>query len=209
MVYGKRQKVYGFKYQGANTTSSAIIMITKQTKFILAIALQAVIIFAIIIFKLSVLASGTEVLLRIAPVDPRDLLRGDYATFQYDISNLYFYYFLEQQIRNGDTVYVVLHQAGKYWMAQRVQKTKPIGNELFIKGRVESGGLESQTDPLAYQNFDDSRLHIIYGIEQYFIPEGKGQNFNFQNKESAATVVIDDDGNAVLKKIYVNDSPWP
>jgi uncharacterized membrane-anchored protein len=184
-------------------------MMTKQTKFILAIALQVAIIFAIIIFKLSVLTSGTEVMLRIAPVDPRDLLRGDYATFQYDISNLDSYYSRGEQIRNSDTVYVVLRQSGKYWVAQNVQKTKPTGNELFIKGKVESGGLESQTNPLSYQRFGNSRLHVVYGIEQYFIPEGKGENFSFWNKEVAAMVAIDDNGNAALKKIYVNDKPWP
>lgn len=182
---------------------------TKQTKFILAIALQVVIIFAIIIFKLSVLTGGTEVLLKIAPVDPRDLLRGDYATFQYDISDIDSYYSRGQQIKNSDTVYVVLRQTGKYWTAQNVQKTKPAGSELFIKGKIESGGLESQTDSLSYQSSGSSRLHVVYGIEQYFIPEGKGQNFNFQNKEAAAMVAIDDSGNAALKKIYVDDRPWP
>lgn len=186
-------------------------MMTKQTKFILAIALQVIIIFAIIIFKLSILTSGTEVLLRIAPVDPRDLLRGDYATFQYDISNLDFYLVSGQQIRNGDTVYVLLRQTGKYWTAQNVQKTRPTGSELFIKGKIESGGLESRTASLSYQfpRFGGSCLHVVYGIEQYFIPEGKGQNFSFWNKEAAAMVAIDDSGNAALKKIYVDDKPWP
>jgi len=182
---------------------------TKQTKFILAIALQVVIIFAIIIFKLSVLISGTEVMLRIAPVDPRDWLRGDYVTFQYDISNLGAYYSSDEQIRNGDVVYVVLRQSGKYWVAQNVQKTKPTGDELFIKGKVESGGIESQADQFSYPYFGNSSLHIVYGIEQYFIPEGKGKNFSFGNKEVAAMVVIDNNGNAAIKKIYVNDKPWP
>ncbi len=180
---------------------------TKQTKFILAIALQVVIIFAIVISKLSVLTSGTEVLLRIRrPI----LLRGDYAIFQYDISYLInSYYSRRQQIRNGDVVYVVLRQTGKYWTAQNVQKTKPAGNELFIKGKVESGGLENQIDPFSYQRFSNSVLHIVYGIEQYFIPEGKVQNFNFRTKEAAAMIAIDNNGNAVIKKIYVDDKPWP
>lgn len=167
---------------------------TKQTKFILAVALQVVIVFAIIIFKLSVLTGGTDVLLKIAPVDPRDLLRGDYATFQYDISIIDSYYANNQQIRNGDTVYVVLRQGGKYHTVQNVQKTQPTSNELFIKGKVESGG---------------SRFHVVYGIEQYFIPEDEGRNFSFWNKEAAARVAVDNNGNAALKQIYVDDKPWP
>lgn len=182
---------------------------TKQTKFILAIALQVIIIFVIIIFKLSVLTGGTDVLLKIAPVDPQDLLRGDYATFQYDISNIDSYYANSQQIRNGDTVYVVLRQSGKYWIVQSVQKNQPTGNDIFIKGGVESGGLESQTDPFSYNRFGGSRFHVVYGVEQYFIPEGEGRNFSFWNKKAAARVAIDDKGNAVLKQIYVEDKLWP
>lgn len=184
-------------------------MPTKQTKFVLAIALQVLVIFAIIIFKVSVLAGGTEVVLRISPVDPRDMLRGDYATFQYDISNIDSYYAEGQQIRNGDTVYVVLRQGGKYWMAQSVQKNQPTGSDIFIKGKVESGGLESQTDPFSYQRFGGYRLHVVYGIEQYFIPEGQGRNFSFWDKEAAALVAVDENGNAALKRIYVDDKPWP
>ena len=183
---------------------------TKQTKFILAIALQVVIVFAIIIFKVSILSGGTEVLLRIEPVDPRDMLRGDYATFQYsNISNLDPYIFGGQQIRNGDTVYVALRQSGKYWTAQNVQKTKPLSGEIALKGRVESGGIETQTDVFPSRRFSNSRIHVIYGIEEYFIPEGKGQGFSFFDKEAAAKVVVDEDGNAVLKQIYVDDKPWP
>ena len=117
-------------------------MMAKQTKFILAIALQAIIIFAIVIFKMSVLTGGTDVLLKIAPVDPRDMLRGDYATFQYsNVSNLDSYISDGQPIRNGDTVYVVLRQSGKYWMARNVQKTKPLSGDIALKGKVASGGM--------------------------------------------------------------------
>lgn len=106
-------------------------------------------------------------------------------------------------------MYVVLFQNGKYWTAERVQNNKPTEDKLFIKGKIESGGLENQNNSLSYGNFNNSRIHIVYGIEQYFIPEGKGQNFSFWDKEVAALVAVDDDGNAVLKKIYVDDKPWP
>jgi uncharacterized membrane-anchored protein len=184
-------------------------MPTKQTKFLLAIALQTVIIFAVIIFKLSVLTGGTEVLLKVEPVDPRGLLRGDYVTFQYRISNLAPYHFRGQQMKNGETVYVILSQGGKYWEAQSAQKSRPSEDEVFIKGRVESGGVESQSETSAPRRFNDSSIRVVYGVEQYFIPEGKGQNFSFAHKEAAAKVAVDENGNAGLKQIYVNDKPWP
>lgn len=182
-------------------------MINKQTKFILAASLQFAIIFLIIIFKLSILTGGTDILLRIAPVDPRDVLRGDYVTFQYYISNTDSYYANSQQIQNGDKVYVILRPSGKYWDFGGVQKNKPQDSSLFIKGVVESGGVGNQNDFSQYRG--NSRLHIVYGIEQYFIPEGRGQNFNFGNREAAARVAIDGEGRAAIQKIYVDDKPWP
>lgn len=186
------------------------MIMTKLTKFILAITTQIVIIFALIIFKVSVLTGGTDVFLRIQPVDPTSPFRGDYATFQYDISNLGSYLFDGLQIRNGDTVYVVLGQSGKYWIAQSVQKNMTTGsNQIFIKGKVASGGLESQSDLFPSQRFGGSRIHVVYGIEEYFIPEGKGRNISFWNKEAAARVAVDENGNTVLKQIYVGGKPWP
>lgn len=170
-------------------------MFTKQTKFILAIALQVMIIFALIIFKLSVLTGGTEVMLRILPVDPRDMLRGDYVTFQYDISNPNSYDARGEQLENGDTVYVTLRQGGEYYYMEGIQKNQPTDDDIFIKGKVESGG--------------GSRTHVVYGIEQYFIPEGEGRTFNFTNKEAAARVAVDSNGNAALKQIYIDGKPWP
>lgn len=181
---------------------------SKKTKFILAITLQILIIFGIIIFKTGVLTGGRKVLLKIEPVDPRDPLRGDYVTFQYNISELDSYLFDNKQVRNGDTVYVILRKGKKYWTAQNVQKTKPSSkNQIFIKGRVES---QKEFYPANF--FLPQRLgtiHIIYGIEEYYIPEGKGQVFSFWNKEAVAKVSVDKSGNAVLKQIYVDNKPWP
>jgi len=184
---------------------------TKQTKFIIAIAVQLAIIFAVIIFKVTILTGGTEIVLRVEPIDPRDLLRGDYATFQYNISNLDSYLAKGQQLRNNDTVYVSLRKSGKYWAAQSIQKTKPGNNEIFIKGRVVSGGTDSQFNPLSLQRFTGSRFHIIYGVEEYFIPEGKGNELNSLGRvqEALARVVVDGNGNAVLKQLYINNKPWP
>ena len=172
-------------------------MLTKQTKFIIAVAVQLIIIFSIIIFKIAVLTGGTEILLRIEPVDPRDPLRGDHLTFSYKISNLRSYLFNYSPIREGDTVYVPLKRRGKYWTAVfGVQKTKPIDEEkVFLRGKIS--------------RVYGKRIHIIYGIEDYFIPEGTGQNFTFWRQEVAARVSVDQNGNAVLKQIYVNGKPWP
>jgi uncharacterized membrane-anchored protein len=77
-----------------------------------------------------------------------------------------------------------------------IQKTKPTDEgKIFIRGKVSS----------SY----GKRIHIIYGIEDYFIPEGAGQGFTFWRQEAAARVSVDENGNAVLKQVYVNNKPWP
>jgi uncharacterized membrane-anchored protein len=172
-------------------------MLTKQMRFIIALAIQLFILFSIITFKMVVLTGGTDVLLKIEPVDPRDPLRGDHLTFSYEISNLDSSLFNYSPIKEGDTVYVPLIQQGEYWRAGfGVQKTKPISEEgIFIRGKVASSS--------------GNIIHIIYGIEDYFIPEGTAQDFTFGNQKVAARVSVDENGNAVLKQIYVNHKPWP
>lgn len=149
-------------------------------------------------------------MLRIEPVDPRDPLRGDHLTFQYDISDVYASQFGYSSIKDGDTVYVPLEKAGKYkfWIvAEGIQKTKPIDSEkIFIKGKIVGSGSSPFDTPSMYYS---QTYHIVYGIEDYFIPEGVGQGFSFWGQEVAARVSVGKNGDAVLKQIYVNDKPWP
>lgn len=53
----------------------------------------------------------------------------------------------------------------------------------------------------------DLRSAIVsYGIEDYFIPEGSGQDWfvRADGDDDYARVIVDTDGNAVLKEIYID-----
>ena len=182
----------------------------RLTKFTLAIALQLVIILCIILVKLVTLFTGTEILLAIAPVDPRSPLRGDYVTFQYrDISQIDPYIMRDRTIANGDTVYVVLSQEEMYWTPERIHKVPPEKGEVFLKGKVVSGGIRSDagfTDDLSGSG---GNLHIVYGIEEYFVPEGAGRDANIFRNDPAARVAVDTNGNGVLKGLLVDGKKWP
>ena len=186
-------------------------MENRNIKFLLAVGFQLAVIFLIILFKVTVLSGGTEVMLKIEPVDPRDPLRGDYVTFQYDISTISKYQISGGNIANGDTVFVSL-VPGKYWRATSVSENRPQNGGLFIKGKVVSGGaLQDKIMPTIgfAGSLRNSDLRIKYGIEEYYIPEGTGHNFNFWNRNASARVLIDSSGNAVIKQIFVDDKPWP
>ena len=52
------------------------------------VALLSVALLALVQQRASILKSGTEVRLRTVPVDPRDLFRGDYVVFSYEIGTV-------------------------------------------------------------------------------------------------------------------------
>lgn len=185
-------------------------LMSKQIKFILAVALQLAIIFIIIIFKFSIFTGGTEVMLRIQPVDPRDPLRGDYVTFSYDISSVSSYQFKYSPISNGDKVYIPLAKRSGYWQVSgMISKDKPVQG-VFIKGVVkESDSINFGQPILIDVQKQERNITIIYGIEEYFIPEGAGRTERFIGNNNFAKVAIDDNGNAVLKQLFVDNKIWP
>ncbi len=57
-------------------------------KFIFFVLLQVALLVGIIAYRQYWVATGEKILLRTAPVDPRDIFRGDYISLRYDISTL-------------------------------------------------------------------------------------------------------------------------
>ncbi len=183
----------------------------KNIKFALVLILQTLIILGLILFKVAVLKGGTDVYLKILPIDPRDPLRGDYVTFQYEISSAYDWNFSQtNEMKVGDEVYVPLRHEGKHWSIaydRTISKQKP-QEGIFIKGVIISGFEDKnrQKPPL---RLDGGEIGIRFGIEEYFIPEGTGRTLDFSRYEVSALVTIDDSGTAVLKRLYLDGSPWP
>lgn len=173
-------------------------MKTNQKKlFYIIVALQLAFLLVMAGSKTFTLVTGTKILLEVIPVDPRDLFRGNYVALGYKISE---YNSPDmEKFKIGSTIYVKLKKTGKYWEIAGVSKSKPeLGkDEVYIVG--ETGCCNS----------------IIYGIEAYFVPEGKGdriqrsmaqRNINNTSRVSAE-VAVDRFGNAVISKLYIDDKP--
>lgn len=161
-----------------------------------------------ILYKEYTLRTGTEVILKTVPVDPRDLFRGDYITLNYEISNLD----LEKlQVEDpsfdySDRVYLALELENGYGVPKKIYKNPP-DNELYIKGTVKD---------ILYNWDEDSEtgepqikeLRIEYGIESYFVPEGRGIEIESQQwteREGVdVKVVVDKYGNAVIKSLLID-----
>ncbi len=62
---------------------------TRERKVLLiTVAAQLVILVAMIALRAIPLVTGQTVLVKVAPVDPRDLFRGDYVILSYDFSRV-------------------------------------------------------------------------------------------------------------------------
>lgn len=180
---------------------------TKASQFSLAIAFQVLVITVIIFFKFAIVTGGTEVVLAIRPVDPRDMLRGDYISFQYDISTINGSYLSYEPVAAGDTVYVSLGRAGRVWIVNKVSTKMPTDNSIFLKGFVQSVDSPYEGTGVKTGTYGTT-LHVTYGLEQYFIPEGKGRNTTL-GSNATAVLQVDDKGNGLVKQVLVNDKPWP
>ena len=154
-------------------------------KIVLAIIVFWVILAAV--FALSgefTMRTGKEVLLKTVPVDPRDLLRGDYVTLSYEISRLP----KVHRFDIGQTVYVVLKTDDKNVATVDSYSYTIPKNKFFIKGKVHK--------------FLWSGREIKYGIESYFVKEGTGKELeNKLRTGTYAKVLIDKNGNAKVKEL--------
>lgn len=108
---------------------------------------------------------GKEIRLKTVPVDPRDILYGDYVTLGYEISRLKPEIWKESSglPKRGDAIYVVLKENRELYEPVAAYGSKPeTGNdEVVLKGRVDYSWNEE--------------ISVKYGLEKYYVPEGTGR----------------------------------
>lgn len=153
--------------------------------------------------RIHVLLGGTEVTLLIRPVDPRDLLRGDYVVLSYDISRLPAGPLENQPVRERNPVVFVKLTPNRDGIYEAVSvHTDPVpvkSPEVLIRGHV---------DDLCGSAFCD-KLWISYNIERYFVPEGEGRKLEQLRNSSKLTVVASvlPSGRAAIKRLLVDGQP--
>ncbi|MFI0843152.1 GDYXXLXY domain-containing protein [Mesorhizobium sp. IMUNJ 23232] len=125
----------------------------------------------IIAARAALLRDGREVLLKVEPVDPRDLLRGDYVRLGYDISTIprdLVTFGPPIETERGADVYVRLkRQPDGFWGVASAYVDAPPASPP-PDGEVDLHG------KLAYSGPDDP-IRVDYGIERFYLPEGEGK----------------------------------
>jgi len=178
--------------------------------FYLTIVFWLLLFSGFILYKEYTLRTGTEVVLKTMPVDPRDLFRGDYVVLNYEISTLdldevpaedpYFNY--------NDRIYLALALEDGYGVPKKVYRNPP-DDELYIKGTVKELIYDWGEDEngLITEESHIKEIRVEYGIESYFVPEGRGIEIESQQwtgeKGVGVKVVVDKYGNAVIKGLLI------
>ncbi|MEQ8307523.1 MAG: GDYXXLXY domain-containing protein [Hoeflea sp.] len=158
--------------------------------------------------RASVLRNGVEIVLKTEPIDPRDLMRGDYVRLGYGegIS------VIKEDLVSGewpeeDTVqpiWVVL-SAGEDGLheAREVHFSRPV--------EVEEGDVVMRSLPVRIRaDRSDQRTNTInrtrFGIERYYVPEGQGLVIEQARNEGRTTVAVrvSEAGDAQIARLMID-----
>ncbi|MBD2096790.1 GDYXXLXY domain-containing protein [Trichocoleus sp. FACHB-591] len=184
-------------------------------RFWLPLVCQAALILTIPAQSLHTQLTGRTVILKTAPVDPYDLLRGYSVTLSYDISRVDTLRQLpgwseveQQKAANSEWpatkfFYLVLEAPGAAsanppspWRAVRISSDRPANlaqNQVILRGQINNSTVQ-------------------YGLERYYIPEDQrdaiNQNINTAQANQATQpivveVKVDAQGNAVPLSFWV------
>jgi uncharacterized membrane-anchored protein len=143
--------------------------------------------------------TSDRVRFEVVPVDPRDMMRGDYITLGYEFSRLpEDVTLIDERIKSYKTktnfnqksidVYVTL----KFNLKEDIYKGVFFGSTPPTKGRYLRGKLNSNN-------------RIEFGIEAFYLQEGKGTIYEqaIREKKLVAEVYLAPDGSAQMKKVHI------
>ena len=145
--------------------------------------------------------TGKEISVKVIPVDPRSMFRGNYARLNYGISRIETSHFPHhEELRNGEVVYVGLKpDADGIYEYADVNLKKP-STGIFIRGRIQNRQWEEKVN----------YFRINYGIEAFFAPKEQALELERQLRDGGvALLMVSDDGKARLKDIVKDDKPRP
>ena len=169
----------------------------RERKILLVTAAaQLLILVGMIALRAVPLMTGQTVLVRVVPVDPRDLFRGDYVTLSYAFSrvpvdSVQGLSSAERGRRKweGRTVYVPLVPDTNrvHWRAEKVTVVRPASGP-FLKGQMSSHG------------------SLKFGIEAYYLQEGTGLRYEqaIRDRHLSAELAVTSSGQAALKGLRID-----
>ncbi len=176
---------------------------TTVLRILVVAALQTAALAYMIVDRQMMLNASQVVTLKVVPIDPRDIFRGDYVILNYEISNVDPSKLQgDDRFTWGDTIFVTVVPQGAVWSAAAVGRDRPVAVDggVAIRGtinRIDEGERETRS------------LGVTYGIESYFVPQGTGMEIENEARrgELSIDVAVGGDGRAAIKAIRRNGQP--
>jgi uncharacterized membrane-anchored protein len=143
----------------------------RKSFVILAVILQLIVLAYMAGEREYILRNGKVIHLRTAPIDPRDMFRGDYVRLNYEISRIPVGRLKGADgaggLKKGEKIFVSLKEGpdGLYELADAgLEKPK---DGIYLAGRL----------PYPYRTLRASNpIWINYGIEAYFVEQDRGRD---------------------------------
>lgn len=187
----------------------------SKTRFYAVVLLQLMMLVSLMGLKQITVWTGQHILLRVEPVDPWDPFRGEYVDLRYSFSTLGWYQMRPNRhavgataVRRGDTVYVSLRQAGRYWVADRWSLDAPDDGAVFLRGVVQDHLGRSRTSgnrPGSGMGGAEGEITVRYGIESYFVQRrtaaGIQQRAMSPGVDLVVDAIVDRAGRAVIRDL--------
>ena len=171
----------------------------RRGLFIAVVVLQALVLVAWSASLEWELASAARIRLEVVQRDPRDLLRGDYVWLQYVIADIPLGTIAGGRPDYGDRVWVTLAPQDNVYAlaaASRVPVAPGPGQRVIV-GRVQTLSTTAR----------GPEVHIVYGIERLYMPEGRG--VLSRGGKFEAEIALAAGGRPFLTRVFVDGRPYP
>ena len=180
----------------------------KLKMLIVVLALQTAWILATTFVQERTLAGGQVVLLETWPVDPRDLLHGDYIGLSYKINSVTLNLppvpggkvpsgkVPSYAVPFGTTIYVALEPRGQFYEVALASTNRitPAPGQVVLKGRC----------PSSWSVSPGSKVPVEYGLERYYVPEGTGN----PRGKLTVQVAVPASGEGRIKQVFLDGKPY-
>ena len=171
---------------------------TRGAALLALAALQLGILGVMLGDRIHLLKTGREIVLKTQPVDPRDLLKGDFARLGYSISTIPYEAGGGPVLANGTVAFATIAQdANGDWQPVRLGKVYPeklAANEIVLRARAQDGTWRAGPQ------------RVRYGIERYYVPEGTGHDIEKVARERRLEVIVavGTNGDAAIKGLSID-----
>jgi uncharacterized membrane-anchored protein len=160
---------------------------SRKKGWIIVAALQVLFLLFIAGSYYSIDYFGKEIKIKTKPIDPTDILYGDYVTLNFDISTVPYSKWngKESSLNRGQRhAYVVLekNKDGYFGVSGVYPDTPDISKKQVL--------LKAQVERIWSGNNSFDKLQLTYGFERYYVQENTGKKLEDQARDMDVTISV-------------------